>query len=112
MNVTYTWVVTGFERLKSHNTHENVITRVLGNLVANDSDSGSKAMFPFAVTLDVDTLDSESFIDFNSIDEETVLGWINTAWGPERVAAEKQALVEEIEYQLNFETVAPPWSSV
>lgn len=112
MNVTYTWVVTGFERLKSHSSLENVVTRVLGNLIANDSDSGSMAMFPFAVSLDVDAVDSESFIDFNSIDEETVLEWINTTWGPERVAAEKQALVEEIEYRLNFETVAPPWSSV
>lgn len=111
MNITYTWVVTAFERLKQQDSLTNVVTRVLGNLVAHDSDSDTYSRQPFAVKVDGAPVDPDTFVSFEQIDEALVLQWIQQAWGDERIQQEKDLLVEEIEHQLNFEVVDPPWSS-
>lgn len=110
MNVTYTWVVTAFERMKSYNDLNNVVTRVLGDLVAEDSDSGMVAKQPFTIRLDSENVDPATFVSFEDINEALVLSWIQQTWGDQRILEEKEFLVGEIERSLNFEIVGPPWS--
>lgn len=109
MTPVFYWVVTKFERLKSYDEYSNVISRVLGNLVCVDSDSAEKSVYPFAVRLDVDGI--ESFVDFNNINEQIVLEWIQSTWGEQKINDIKYMLVNEIEERLNTELVSPPWTT-
>lgn len=109
MTPTYYWVVNKFERLKAHNEYEGVVSRVIGNLVCVDSDTAEKAVYPFAARLDID--DIVDFVSFDSINEETVLQWIQTSWGEEKINNIKQSLVDEIEERLNTELIPPPWTT-
>ena len=109
MSITYTWYISSFERLKVKDSFSNVAAQVFGELAAEDDATGTKAVRPFSVKLDLSALDADTFISFESIDEATAIGWVNAVWGEEGVNAEKQVLADQLAEMLNTEFTNAPW---
>lgn len=110
MNVEYTWVIRSFERIKQQGNVTNVVSKVIGDLYGHDAETDIRASFPFVCKLNTN-IDVESFIDYDSIDENIVLNWIQTTYSEERIAEMKQALINEIVELNEKEFVEPPWNS-
>jgi len=74
MGLSYTWKLTG---LKKQNTNDvnDVVIGTQWKVYGTDVD-GNEAFFTGATPFHLNTLNTGSFIDYQNLTEETVLGWI------------------------------------
>lgn len=112
MSVVYTWSVNSFEKLKVKDAFTDVAATVYGELVAEDSATGTRVSRPFSVDLDLSSLDANNFISFESLTEENAIAWVNAVWGEEAVNAEKAALEAQLTEALNRDFCSAPWIPV
>jgi hypothetical protein len=72
--LTYTWKLTNIKKT-SNSTLSNVIIQTYWQVTGTDED-GLEGTFSGATPFDISKVDSENFIAWNNLTEETVLGWI------------------------------------
>lgn len=72
--LTYTWKLTSLKKTSSANL-TNVVIGTQWQLKGVDED-GNEGTFQGATPFDVAKVDSDNFVDYNNLTEETVLDWI------------------------------------
>lgn len=109
MSVTYTWKVEQIECRPEVGEYENVVSVVHWRLFGadgsvQDSVYGSEK---------VDLVESVVFTPFEELIEETVIGWVQTKLGTERITTLKGALDTMIADRIAPPVVSPPlpWSA-
>ena len=76
MAINYTWKITALKKSNSGDL-ENVIIGTRWECIGTDSD-GATGTFVGATPFSVNSVNPESFVDYSSLTEDTVLGWIKT----------------------------------
>jgi len=74
MAINYTWKITALKKSNSGDL-ENVIIGTRWECIGTDSD-GATGTFVGATPFSVNSVNPESFVDYSSLTEDTVLGWI------------------------------------
>jgi len=74
MAINYTWKITALKKSNSGDL-ENVIIGTRWECIGTDSD-GTTGTFVGATPFSVNSVNPESFVDYSSLTEDTVLGWI------------------------------------
>ena len=72
--LTYNWKLTSLKKTSGANL-TNVVIGTQWQLKGVDAD-GIEGIFSGATPFDLSKVDSENFIDYNNLTEETVLNWI------------------------------------
>lgn len=88
---TTEWKIETLECMVQMDGYDNVVYNIHWRLFAYDGDYSTSIYGSQQVSFDPDQPDYV-FIPYADLDELTVLGWLETAFGPEAVA-EKEALV-------------------
>jgi hypothetical protein len=101
---TYTWVISALECYPEQDGKEDVVFTVHWRRQATDGTYNADIYGSQAVTLDPDA----PFTPYADLTEEQVIGWLEEAFGPELLAAQVEALDQQIANQINPPVVSPP----
>ena len=94
MDITYTWEFRALDYKISFNGQSYVVTGVHSTLVATDELGNSDSHDHF-ITLPLETLDS--FIPYENLTKEIVIGWLESLYTPETLATMKASLRTNVE---------------
>jgi len=86
---TFTWTITNLER----NSSDGGVTVAHWRCNGVDGDNSSSAYGTVSFTPDAE---SDSFVGFDSLTEETVLGWVQAEVSQEDTEASIQAKIDEM----------------
>ena len=97
----YNYTIYFLESYPNYENYQNVVFRVVYNICAV---SGS---YTQATTTDqeVEYTPGSTFVPFDQLTKETVVSWIESSMGPEKLAELKNSLKKGIERKMNPETV-------
>jgi hypothetical protein len=110
MNITYFWDVTELQIATENGSLSKIVENVDWSLKATNENNNSVSVF---ATTRLNNPDSLSFIEFSSLDKDTVINWVKENLGQDVVNSYESNLavmLNESE-QSNLETVNPPWSA-
>jgi len=109
MNISYIWKIGQLQIVASKNGLSNVVQSVDWKLIAND---GNYSVENSANTW-LEDADPSKFVQFESLDETTVLSWIQQSLGQSLIDSFKSNLLAMLEEKKNLTTkiVSPPWQS-
>lgn len=110
MSNTYNWVISQLECYPQHEGHTDVVFTVHWRRQATDGNGHTADTYGSQpVTLAPDA----PFTPYADLTEAQVIGWLEDAFGPETLEAQKAALDKQIEDQINPPVVRPalPWSN-
>lgn len=103
--MSYVWSVINLQVEPEKNGHRNVVKRVRWSLSTNDE--GLKKTVVGVTTLEDPT---ETFIDYENLNEQTVIDWVHTTLGPERKNRFEIALSRSTNVSgLELENLPLPW---
>jgi hypothetical protein len=104
---TYTWVISQLDCYPQQDNHTDVVFVVHWRRQATDGTYNADIYGSQAVTLDP----SATYIPYAELTEAIVIGWLEDAFGPEQLEAQKSALDKQIADQINPPVVRPalPW---
>lgn len=105
----YTWVISQLDAYPQHEGHTDVVMTVHWRRQATDGNGHTGDIYGSqAVTLDAEA----PFTPFADLTEAQVISWLEDAFGPEQLQAQKDALDKQIEDQINPPVVRPalPWN--
>ena len=108
------WSINQLDYEISKDSKSNVVTSVHWN--ANDSKEvtkdGEKVTYSggtYDVT-NLDTSDLSSFVEYDKLDEDTVVGWVKAKLGDDKVKSIEDGIANEIDAQENPTTgKGKPW---
>jgi hypothetical protein len=107
MAIVYDWVISQLECYPEKDKKKDVVFNVHWRYTAKDGDYyadiyGSQA-------LDTDNL--KGFVSYANLTKETIINWLETVMGEEKINGFKASLEEAIELQKNPPVVTPklPW---
>ena len=109
MSVSYIWKIGQLNITTSKYGLSNVVQSVVWTLIAVDAD--------FSVETVAETFlndpDPNKFVVFESLDEATVLTWVQQSLNQELLASFKSNLLVLLEEKKNLasKTVSPPWKN-
>jgi hypothetical protein len=75
MAINYTWKITSLKKANSNNL-ENVIIGTRWECIGTDDTDGVSGTFVGATPFSLNSVNSDNFIEYSSLTEEQVLGWI------------------------------------
>lgn len=106
---TYTWVIAQLDCYPQQDDHTDVVFTVHWRRQATDGTHTADIYGSQAVTLAPEA----PFTPYADLTEAQVIGWLEDAFGPETLEAQKAALDKQIEDQINPPVVRPalPWAS-
>lgn len=110
MAITYKWIISSLECYPEHEGKTDVVFNVHWRRQATDGKGHNADIYGCErVTLDPDA----PFTPFASITEAQVIEWIESAFGPEKLAEQKSALNSIIADQIKPPVISPPlpWAS-
>lgn len=104
---TYTWVISALECYPQHEGHSDVVFTIHWRRQATDGTHNADIYGSQSVTLDAEA----PFTPYADLTFDQVVGWLESALGPETCAAQIVALDQQIENQINPPVVRPalPW---
>jgi len=110
MSVKYVWKVGQLQVVPSKNGLDNVVQSVDWSLSAVDGDLSVQT----SVNTWLHDADSSKFIEYQSLDEETVLSWVESVLGQTLIDSLRASLLVLLEEKksLATKTVQPPWNLV
>jgi hypothetical protein len=110
MEITYTWQFNPLECYPTASGETDVVFRVHWQAYANTGSYNASCIGVENVPLPSGSV----FVPFENLTKEIVQGWVETAMGPERVAAITTSLASQIENQINppVLTLTSPWLSL
>lgn len=106
MSVTYSWAVNSLQSLPEKAGLPNVVVRVIATITGTAEDGVSTTQL---VNVTVGSLDTMGFTPFEALTEAQVIGWIESALGPD-LDKLKGDLADRIA-DLRAVSMAPPWIS-
>ncbi len=103
----YTWVISQLDCYPQQDDHTDVVFTVHWRRLATDGTHTADIYGSQSVTLDPEA----PFTPYEDLTEAQVIGWLEDAFGPETLEAQKAALDKQIEDQINPPVVRPalPW---
>lgn len=101
---TYTWVISQLDCYPEADNHSDVVFTIHWRRQATDGTYTADIYGSQAVTLDPDA----PFTPYADLTFDQVVGWLESALGPETCAAQIVALDTQIENQINPPVVTPP----
>jgi hypothetical protein len=115
MAVTYSWAVTQMTKKPQVNDATDVVVHVRWNLTGTESTTGTTGNFPGATPFELDPDNTGSFVAFEDLTEEIVIGWLENVvvddyWN--HVTERIQHQIDEIDdpaEELSEEAL--PWST-
>jgi hypothetical protein len=104
---TYTWVISQLDCYPQQDDRTDVVFTVHWRRVATDGTHTADIYGSQSVTLDPEA----PFTPYADLTQAQVIGWLEDAFGPETLEAQKAALDKQIEDQINPPVVRPalPW---
>ena len=110
MSVKYVWKVGQLQVVPSKNGLDNVVQSVDWSLSAVDGDLSVQT----SVNTWLHDADASKFIEYQSLDEETVLSWVESVLGQTLIDSLRASLLVLLEEKksLATKTVQPPWNLV
>lgn len=111
MSAIFTWKISSLEVRPNFNNMNNVVYNVHWLYSAVDGEASSSIYG--STQLDYENTDPNSFVDYNNLTEEVVIGWLTTTLGQEKIDSYKSILVTQIESSKNPTSLSPqlPWSN-
>jgi predicted xylose isomerase-like sugar epimerase len=106
-----TWKVESIESIVSQDGYEKIVKTLHWRLFASE-DNYQTSVYG-SVSLAVDSENTDDFIVYEELDENTVLEWLKDAMGEEQVAAYESSVEAQI-YNLQHPTVITnplPWAN-
>lgn len=109
MAISYTWDCKTCDTYPTKSSKSNVVHNVHWKLIAtddtnNDADGNPQTARAYS-TQTLDTSNLSSFINWSSLTNNDVQGWVETAIGSEKVTALKLKLDEEIAKKVSASSV-------
>lgn len=101
---TYTWVISALECYPQHEGYTDVVFNICWRRQATDGTHSADIYGSQAVTLDAEA----PFTPYADLTFDQVVGWLESAFGPELLAAQVAALDQQIANQINPPVVSPP----
>ena len=108
------WSINQLDYEISKDSKSNVVTSVHWN--ANDSKEVTKDGKPVTYSgrrygfIGVDTSDLSSFVEYDKLDEDTVVGWVKASLGDDEVKSIEDGIANQIDAQENPTTgKGKPW---
>ena len=91
------WKIVQCDYLTEHAGKNKVIHNVHWEVVETDSEYIGRSYGSVAIPID----DLSSFVEFDSLDEEAVIGWTKEQLGDEQVTAQESSVADQINEQKN-----------
>jgi hypothetical protein len=98
MPPTYTWIATALIGYPVFDGQTDVVTRASYTVLADDG-QGHTAVY--SNTQDTPLDPSVPFIPYVDLDNDIIIGWVQSNLGPEQVASIEECLAIQIERQVN-----------
>lgn len=104
----YSWVISCLECYPQHEGNQDVVFTIHWRRQATDGTHTADIYGSQSVTLDPDA----PFTPFANLTEAQVIGWLEASFGAELLEAQKKALDQQIENQINPPVIRPklPWA--
>jgi hypothetical protein len=102
MENTYTWRINALDCHTNQNDLTDVVYNIHWSYIAENNEGGEP--IPATGSIGVQTIEApsaESFTPFESLTQETVVGWLEAKMGEERIAEMKANLDARIEEKIN-----------
>lgn len=115
MSLTYTWKITGLKKRDQVNVEGETLAGAVVQTyweVKGTDESGEEGSFSGATPFTAENVPAESFTAFESLTEETVLGWVKSV--VENDSGYKAHIEERIRNQIDqtkVEDATPPWQT-
>ncbi len=107
MAVTYRWVIAALECAPVLGDASDVVTTVHWRRLAEADGATAEAYGTVSLTRDPDA----PFIPFADLTADTVIGWVEAAIGPTRLARQEAALAGEIQPTVASVARPLPWTA-
>jgi hypothetical protein len=104
MATEYTWVISQLDAYPQQDNHTDVVMTIHWRRQATDGTYSADIYGSQSVTLAPDA----PFTPFADLTEAQVIGWLEEAFGPETLAAQKASLDQQIANQINPPVISPP----
>jgi hypothetical protein len=104
MAIEYAWQIMQLDCYPQQDDHTDVVFVVHWRRVATDGTHTADTYGAQPVTLDPEA----PFTPYPDLTFDQVVGWLEDAFGPELLEAQKAALDKQIEDQINPPVVRPP----
>lgn len=104
MEITSKWAIIGMDCYPEENGKTDVVFNVHWTLTATDGVYQGYVYGAQPVTLNA----SSPFTPYNELNEEQVVGWVQSAIGEERVAAYEANVIKQINDQIKPPVSRPP----
>lgn len=109
--INYTWKISLLKK-KTIGQFSDVIVSVVWEKTGVDAD-GYGGVYKILTELDIDNIDSNSFVTYDNLTEQTIIDWIKTIINEDDV---NQHIMDEIEKARSQETYVNeyelPWNKV
>jgi hypothetical protein len=76
MAVSYSWAITQMTKKPQVNDINDVVVHVRWTLTGTESETGTQGSFPGATPFELDPDNTGSFVAFEDLTEEIVVGWL------------------------------------
>jgi len=109
MTISYIWKIGQLNIATSKDNLSNVVQSVVWTLSAVDADFSVETVFDTFLN----DPDPNKFVQFESLDEATVLTWVQQSLNQQLLASVKSNLLVLLEEKKNLasKTVSPPWKN-
>jgi len=92
----YSWDCKTVDTYPNHESLSDVVYNVHWRLTGTDESGEVSATVIGTQTISVETLDASSFVAFEDLTHEDVIGWVEAEMGEERVAELKSSVDSQI----------------
>lgn len=103
--ITYEWIISQLETKPHVGDASNVVVTVHWRLQGTDG-TYSSDVYGSAFTKPYES--GESFVPYDQLTKETVVGWVEEALGAEQVQKYKDNIAQQIQDKINPPIVKPP----
>lgn len=110
---TYNWVIAALEAYTTQSSYTDVVYTIHWRYRAVDQSTSHSAEVYGAQSVAPYNPDSGSFIPYDQLTKDIVVGWLTSSLGEERVGSLTSSLDSQIQSQIHPATVvlAPPFNN-
>jgi hypothetical protein len=117
MAINYTWTIKSLSKTTSNNL-EDVIVGTRWECTGTDDSDNVSGTFVGATPFSLNSVDPDNFVEYSSLTEEQVLGWIKnhvsgstpTNYWPHISERIQKAINDKREVVRNVDTIDLPWA--
>jgi len=103
MAITYTWKLTSLKKYENYQDTDHVVFQTYWKKIGTD-ENGVQGEFSGATPLDVTNLNTDNFVPYDQLTEETILSWIKPVVVGEYEKHVNQQIAKQIAEKANQES--------